>query len=102
MVNEGAWLANSSIFNVHVGNAPPTFAVLLVLPGPSMITVSPTTGGAPVDQLSTLVQMGFELAPVQVSSANALKLSSVMNRTVNTTHRRQDTAEVSDWPVDFI
>src|SRR5438477_10901460 len=69
MVNDGAWLANSSMSNVHVGKAPPTFAVLLVLPGPSIVTLSPTTGGVPVDQLSALVQMGFGPAPVQVSAA---------------------------------
>src|SRR5437667_10489557 len=102
MVNDGAWLANSSMSSVHVGKRPPTFAVLLVLPGPSMITVSPTTGGAPVDQLSPLVQMGLGPAPVQVSLANALKLSSAINTTVITNHRCQDVAEVSDWAVDFI
>src|ERR1700676_1111312 len=102
MVNDGAWLANCSISNVHVGKTPPTLAVLLVLPGPSMITSSPVIGGALVDQLAGLVQFAVLPLPVQVSLANALKLSSVMNRTVNTNHLRQDLAEVNDWAVDFI
>jgi len=67
-----------------------------------MITLSPTTGGAPVDQLDPFVQLEVDPLPVQVSLANALKLASVMNRTANTNQRRQDTTEVSDWAVDFI
>ncbi len=69
MVNDGAWLANCRISNVHVGKAPPTLAVLFVSPGPSIVTLSPTTGGAPVDQFSALVQIGFGPAPVHVSAA---------------------------------
>src|SRR5205814_8310053 len=69
IVNDGACAGNPRTLNVHVGKAPPTLAVLSMLPGPSIITLSPTPGGAPVDQLSALVQMGFGPAPVHVSSA---------------------------------
>src|SRR5438270_7674142 len=83
MVNDGAWLANCSISSVHVGKAPPTFAVLLVLPGPSMVTLSPTTGGAPVDQLSPFVQLGLDPAPVQVSAAYNCDALATEKRRIN-------------------
>src|SRR5438034_5227895 len=89
MVNDGAWLANCSISNVHVGKAPPTFAVLLVLPGPSIVTLSPTTGGAPVDQLSALVQIGFGPAPVQVSAASKVDALAAQKRRVSAPTRRR-------------
>src|SRR3979411_1535439 len=98
MVKLGAPAGNSSVFRTAAMLA--LFIVCFEPPG--MITSSPTTGTAPVDQLSMLLQFAVLPLPVQVSVASALKLSSVMNRRANTNRRRQDVAEVSDWAVDFV